>query len=596
MGLPRWFVNCVWELGVHEADGVWTTQIWPVNLRPSSSVVFDYVASGDVEAVRELLRSGHLSVRDQAQDEYEDMSIFEVGNTHKTTQSHKQAYMYFFKMAVDSGQLELCRFLLNESSLFHRDEIVNMARTQLVRNTRLMKTDQRMVRYIEEVFDLLATVNGMDSDINLENLKALRGFYETVFASLVPLPLVTVPVASIPFAQRFTIIIQSSGWHPGFFANTFCGDEWNVFVTQADEEGKTALHWAAEHYGKSEIYGNLVTELIKQGSDAHACWSKRVSKFSPFMSFLRGAKYRRRKNAISLSDAVLRWGRVLIEAGQSLSKFAATETEFLRANFNGKFWLNGRAFFPVSLEVSGERRLSMRVQHVFQVRVWKATPLHVPGAWPACPALPGPPVWLPELPETICWDPEATDEQEGFRWILADTVSIKMDSYLVEPPGDSNMIKFDFPWYGDLRRAVLDDRDLPLATRIMDNGSGPYNRRRSASAPVVNRRPQVDVNRWNDIMHQCALSMRWETCSLIRTSLRACLQGRCRRQTRQPSLPYWSRSWEAELLEDERHVQVAKRFAQRFCPEHLEVAERTSARVEERAKLRMRPARPPKMF
>lgn len=93
VSLPRWFVNCVWELGVHEADGVWTTQIWPVNVRPYSSVVFDYVKSGDVEAVRELLRSGHLSMRDQAQYGYEDLSIFEVGDIHKTTRSHKQAYM-----------------------------------------------------------------------------------------------------------------------------------------------------------------------------------------------------------------------------------------------------------------------------------------------------------------------------------------------------------------------------------------------------------------------------------------------------------------------------------------------------------------------
>jgi hypothetical protein len=66
VSLPRWLVNCVWELGVHQADGVWAAQIWAVNLRPESALVFDYVRSGDVEAVRELLQSGQLSMRDHA--------------------------------------------------------------------------------------------------------------------------------------------------------------------------------------------------------------------------------------------------------------------------------------------------------------------------------------------------------------------------------------------------------------------------------------------------------------------------------------------------------------------------------------------------
>jgi hypothetical protein len=470
----------------------------------------------------------------------------------------------------------------------------------LVSQTLLRNHYQRFVRYIEEVFDLLATVNGVDSDMNTENLKALRGFYELFLLSSVPLPLVSVPVASIPFAQRFAIAIHSDGWHPGFFAATFCGHEWNMFVTQADEKGKTALHWAADHYGKSEIYGNLVTELIKQGSDVHACRSNLTSKLSPFLSFLTGAHGQNYStNTASLSDDVLRWGRVLIEAGQSLSKFAATETEFLRANRNAAFALNGLQFFPVGLEVSGEDRLSMRIQQIFEVMVWESIPAHVPGAWPMSPALPDPPVWFLQLPDTICWYPEEIDEQEGFCWISADTVSITTNSYLVEPPGDSSLIKFDFPfpwWHGEHLRAVQDDRDLSLATRTKDNGSTLYNRRRSASAPAMNRRPAAAVTRWNDKLHRCALNMRWETYNSDVPSLRACLQGRCRGQTRQPSLSDCYMTWETELLKDERRVEVAKQFAQRFCPQHLDLAERTSSRAEERAKLGMRLARPLKRF
>jgi len=85
VSLPRWFINCVWKLGVHEADGVWTTQVWTVNVRPSSAVVFDYVKSGDVKVVRELLQSGGLSMRDHISHRYGDSSIFDVSVAHEVT-------------------------------------------------------------------------------------------------------------------------------------------------------------------------------------------------------------------------------------------------------------------------------------------------------------------------------------------------------------------------------------------------------------------------------------------------------------------------------------------------------------------------------
>lgn len=85
VSLPRWFTNCVWELGVHEADGVWTSQIWTVNIRPGSAVVFDYVNTGDVKVVRELLQSGRLSMRDHISLEDKNMSIFDVSVAREST-------------------------------------------------------------------------------------------------------------------------------------------------------------------------------------------------------------------------------------------------------------------------------------------------------------------------------------------------------------------------------------------------------------------------------------------------------------------------------------------------------------------------------
>ena len=81
--LPRWLVGCVWEFGLHECDNVWTFQLSPINIRPNHTYIFDFVRAGDVEAVRELLRSRKLSVRDRQQTDYGDSTLLEVRDIHQ---------------------------------------------------------------------------------------------------------------------------------------------------------------------------------------------------------------------------------------------------------------------------------------------------------------------------------------------------------------------------------------------------------------------------------------------------------------------------------------------------------------------------------
>lgn len=49
-----------------DAGSGWQIQLQPVNYRPPSSFAFEVVRSGNVRAVRKLLDSGRLSVRDYA--------------------------------------------------------------------------------------------------------------------------------------------------------------------------------------------------------------------------------------------------------------------------------------------------------------------------------------------------------------------------------------------------------------------------------------------------------------------------------------------------------------------------------------------------
>ena len=537
---------------------------------------------------------------------------------------YKQAY--FLQVAATQGRLELCRFLLQKSPIFHQDDIINGARRRLFKHAAKESDKPRAIRLLGEAVHLLATEYGTDTDDGLENWTALGEFHERHGGRDGP-PLPQIPVANAPFMERFAIAIESCGWHPSFFAASFRDDESVLLVTHADEAGKTALHWALEHYAvytdfsrrvpgpdidDLEItsgYANLAVGLIKKGSDVHSCWHDPTRlgvsyKSTPLITLLRTlGDFRHCWVAADLEDAVYQWGKILVEAGMSLQRYAAMENVFLRANRVAIDMSDGREFVVAELgvlRVLGQDRLVAHVQSVFEVRLWKAKPIQVPGEWPAYPSLPSAINGLPEIPDTIIWTPEEHEEREDFRWVEAGNVNIKTHSYLVEPSGTT----ITPPPRLEPRRSLYDD-DFFVMTMEKDEGfrqrTNAYTRRRSASAPDVesSKRFERDLGArflpgpWGGNVHKCAIDTRWKLSSVDFPSLRDCMQGRCRDRTEFDEEDGWVFTWEGDLLENESHAQVAKRFAQRFCPQHLHVMETTLVRVTERAQLAMGPARPP---
>jgi hypothetical protein len=635
VSLPRWFVHCVWELGAHEEDGVWKTVFWPVNLRPKSAVAFDYVKSGNVEAVRKLLQSRHLSIRDHMYHWGRNMSLFDVSLTRKMAQMAKQAY--YLQLAVDGGHLELCRFLLQNCTLFNHSNILDGARRSLFQHAALATCDPSVPRFIEEVIDLLATEDDGDVSTGLEYLAAL-GLYESFRLHQPLLAVIEIPNAEIPLAQRFELAIMSYDWHPDFFTAVFRFDEWAMVAKRANGAGKTALHWAAATYGcwsttsgcqirEDDNYlcgpasgiaissKDLIIKLIRNGADVHACWSDHSprghSNRSPFSALLDGLSPTCHWDAASLSDAVYRWGQILIEAGQSITIYAVMENEFLRANPGSLYMFDEYQFSVVALEVLAENRLTVRVEHAFEVIVWKAQPTYMPGAWPSPPRSKDPIKLLSELPDTIIWRPQDSDEQEGFHWVLTEAVSIKAHPYLLEPPSATGSFALDYvnpekpqrPW--EYYPASQDDHNLSVIVMMNDDEfrqkSQTYTRRRSASVPTINTKLQIGRSMehlpgpWGGTIHQCASDMRWGLSRMGWFGLRDCMLGRCRERTNSYGKCVerpWD-NWEYLLLKDEDHAQAAKRFAERFCPQYLDKVETTLARVTERAQLAMGPARPP---
>jgi hypothetical protein len=526
-------------------------------------------------------------------------------------------------VAATQGRLELCRFLLQKSPYFHQDDIINGARRRLFKYASYAPDESSAIRLAEEVVHLLATEFGNDD--GLENWTALGNFRLSHFPQI--------PVANASFKERFAIAIESAGWHPSFFAASFHDDESAMLVTHANEAGKTALHWALGHYGGftkfsrrvpgpdiddvgiTSGYANLAVGLIKKGSDVHSCWHDPtrlgvVYKSSPLISLLQGLGHlRRRWVAAELMDAVYQWGKILVEAGISLQRYAAKENVFLRANRGAVNVLDGREFVVAKLgvlRVLGQDRLVVHVQPACEVMVWKAKPIQVPGEWPAYPSLPSNINGLPEIPDTIIWTPEEHDEREGFRWVEAGYVNITTHSYFVESSGTTENHGKDSidvtppPRLDEYRRPLYDD-DFSVMTMEKDEEyrqrTHVHTRRRSASAHAVESSERVGRHMldfpgpWYGSVHKCAIDNRWKLSSRACASLRDCLQGLCRDRTKEHQ--DWSGGWETWLMTHEKHIQVARRFAERFCPQRLDMVETTSAKAMERAQLAMAPAIPP---
>jgi hypothetical protein len=99
------------------------------------------------------------------------------------------------------------------------------------------------------------------------------------------------PFATLSFAQKFPKAINAIGWPVSGFVDLLLRPEPTKTVAHADKDGKTALHWAAAHFGewscayhcypgvalehdeprkRAESYRSLASELVGMGSDVHA--------------------------------------------------------------------------------------------------------------------------------------------------------------------------------------------------------------------------------------------------------------------------------------------------------------------------------------
>jgi hypothetical protein len=638
LSLPLWLVNRVWEFGLREAEGGWTAQLYPIMVRPRSACVLDFVYSGDVHTVRRLLRSGQLSVRDHLDFQGTLSSFLTVSVWCSSLQLLSTNSS---RLAASCGRIEFCRFLLQESGFFHDDEILLEAFTEHVKYAQWGSQHKELSKRrqcVEDFYRLFVSENNMNVDFrdgepNEFSPSRWGGGQDlllTVSSVRDILNGQSFDFDRLPFQQRFSTAVRSTGWPAEIFLSIFRHDDPASLAAAATEYGTTALHWAAAHLGAwtmralqdrsnedcsdaVDSYQRLVLELVRMGAEPHAIRQVTADIHSPmypslvredpFVSFLSGLNVRGRAfDQKNLARAVHLWGQTITESGYSLQDYADAENLYLANLRHVSRCANLLAYIPVSVAVNEDSILQIRLVSVTYIVIWRAYPTEIPGAWP---------VWS-DLPGIITWEPTEEDIMDGFQWVRTQRLELESAprfADLTEEADVAYLVRNELhearaKWFN----GVQDDHG-PIAmmmARASTSNSHAYRqhvRRRSASAPPPgsfehavdlerDRQPSRPGSRsWAPSVQKCPFDGRWGACST--SHWRWCMRGDLHNTPEagtNTTFPYiwdWHFTWECSFLLDEDHTGLAVRFAERFRPEQVHMVEDVIRRAEERKALNL---------
>jgi hypothetical protein len=426
----------------------------------------------------------------------------------------------------------------------------------------------------------------------------------------------------IPFARwsldrRFRAAVDSQGWPATSFVNLVNFDTTSHLAQYKDTQGRTALHWGAGQLGlwmshfdtrvswekkedRLEEYSNLCAKLITAGADVHALDSQNRT---PFACMILSSP---RWIAGPLTVAIRRWGDLLQESGVSLRGFLGHENSLLVRNDDipigfsiydlGRLW-------TYRLLIVSSTTLAMEVGTSLICPMWEFHP--PPGAWSRKSG----------QIDKIIWRPDSeSDGHDWYLWQEADELVVNLAPKLLceTPPLPSLAESISESWEDLLDGGQDDHGFVATAMRRTSTRSGHRKqRRRAASLPPPTtmyghfRSPAAESTlysasyRWRGVPHKCPLHLNWKfgypAKYFSATDHRRCMQGRCDDYDGTD----WSGSedlmdsdhWEARLLKDERNVDIARRFTDRFRPEWRAIVEENHSRAERRAQLDIAVAR-----
>lgn len=208
-----------------------------------------------------------------------------------------------------------------------------------------------------------------------------------------------------PFVRRFSASLRAQGWPAETFLGAIRSDDMQLMISSTDDEGRTVLHWAAEHLGRclgpkynreftdpnvtrrARGYGDLISKLIRLGADAHAIDANHRSPFlACFFEMINKPRLTSRgivTDTITLDAAVREWGRAITDSGLSLPRYTTNENRVI-----GLLQANQRTFGGIGspiyyvferLQTQQDADLIAHVSVYDTINVWQFKP-H-PGAW-----------------------------------------------------------------------------------------------------------------------------------------------------------------------------------------------------------------------
>jgi hypothetical protein len=415
-----------------------------------------------------------------------------------------------------------------------------------------------------------------------------------------------IPFKTWPSEQRFSIAVNSRDWPPDMFIEMARPDALADLATYQDSRGRTALHWAAEHFAQHRAaehaairhkslgtYAKLAVQIINKGADLHAFDYTRGTPFSCMLQ----AMYRSQSmlwTRSGLAEIVRYWG-CIVSSGCNLDTFARRENSLqsqlcedvrkLRIEGISNVWM-------YRLSVSKASELTIEVEGSLGIRQWQFRP--PPGAW--------------ERPafqiDRISWKPDPYFEGDDYYMgRMADRIISRSTPILMrekEPPASSlarHILEALEVWI----KGVQDDHGF-VATKSR-RGKGHKKLRRAASLPglptLIDGRSVYPAEnnglwfrgRWMTRAHRCPLDMSWKYSSdsfhSEPNSTRRCMQGSC--DDWEPSL-LGTDTWEVRLIEDGSNIEAAKRFTERFRPEWRGIVDENEKRAKLGTRLRIGPA------
>lgn len=144
------------------------------------------------------------------------------------------------------------------------------------------------------------------------------------------------------FEFKFSVAMRSIGWPVDAFINFLQPCNASRLATAQDSQARTALHWAAKHFGywtgvwrirdacyydtKAKSYAELATRLLKMGSNVHAV---NAVYETPLMAMLH--QLITFANWPLCANAVKRWGHILVEARLDLETYVQVENSLLQS-------------------------------------------------------------------------------------------------------------------------------------------------------------------------------------------------------------------------------------------------------------------------